>query len=66
MIEKSIIAILRVGPETSHGPKALETSTPFVIEVQTQNGPATLQFVPHAAAALVEELASYMKLHSAN
>jgi hypothetical protein len=64
MIDKLIIAILRVGPETSHGPKAPETSIPFVIEVQTTNGPATLQFVPRAAAVLAEELAGYMRLHS--
>lgn len=64
MIDKQMIAILRVGPESSHGPRAPETHVPFVIEVQTQNGPATLQFGPQAAAALAEDLASYMKMHS--
>jgi hypothetical protein len=65
MIDKPIIAILSVGPETSRGPKAPETSTPFVVEVQqTTNGPAVFQFVPRAAAVLAEELTSYMSLHS--
>jgi hypothetical protein len=64
VIDKPIIAILRAGPETSRGPKALETSVPFVIEVQTTNGPATFQFGPQAAAVLAVELASYIKLHS--
>lgn len=64
MINKPIIGILRVGPETSHGPKVPETSTPFVVEVVTQNGPATLQFAPRAAAVLAEDVASYMTLHS--
>ena len=64
MIDKPVIAILRAGPETSPGPKAPETSTPFVVEVKTMNGPATFQFGPQAAAVLAEELASYMRLHS--
>jgi len=64
MIDKPVIAILRVGPETSRKPKAPETSTPFVIEVQTTNGPAVFQFAPRAAAALAEDLASYMSLQS--
>jgi hypothetical protein len=64
MIGKQIIGILRVGPETSRGPKAPETPIPFVIEVQTTNGPATFQLGPQAAAVLAEELAGYMSLHS--
>lgn len=64
MINKPIIGILRVGPETLHGPKVPETGTPFVVEVLTQNGPATLQFVPRAAAVLAEDVASYMTLYS--
>jgi hypothetical protein len=50
MIDKPVVAILRAGPETTRGPKAPETSIPFVIEVQTTNGPAVLQFGPQAAA----------------
>ena len=64
MIDKQVIAILRAGPETSRGPRAPETRIPFVLEVQTANGPASLQFGPQAAAELAEELASYMRLHS--
>jgi hypothetical protein len=40
MIKKPIVAILHAGPETSGGPKSPETSTSFVIDVQTTNGPA--------------------------
>jgi hypothetical protein len=39
-------------------------ATPFVVEVQTTNGPAVFQFVPRAAAVLAEELTSYMSLYS--
>jgi hypothetical protein len=58
------IAILRAGPPTSRGPKAPDTTTPFVIEVETHDGPAVLQIGPQAVAVLAEELAGYMKLHS--
>ena len=40
------IAILRAGPPTSRGPKAPDTTTPFVIEVETHDGPAVLQKDP--------------------
>jgi hypothetical protein len=58
------IAILRAGPPTSRGPMAPDTTTPFVIEVESHEGPAVLQIVPQAAAVLAEELAGYLKLYS--
>ena len=58
------IAILRAGPPTSGGPKAPDTTTPFVIEVESHEGPAVLQIGPQAAAVLAEELATYLKLYS--
>jgi hypothetical protein len=58
------IAILRAGPPTSRGPKAPDTTTPFVIEVETHEGPAVLQIGPQASAVLAKELAGYLKLHS--
>jgi hypothetical protein len=58
------IAILRAGPPSSRGPKAPDTTTPFVIEVETPEGPAVLQIGPQAAAVLAEEIATYLKLHS--
>jgi hypothetical protein len=50
------IAILRAGPPTSREPKAPDTTTPFVIDVETHDGPAVLQIGPQAAAVLAEEL----------
>jgi hypothetical protein len=65
MIDKPFIAILSAGPETARGPTAPETSTPFVIEVQTTNGPAILQIGPQATAVLAEEMTTYLNLHKA-
>ena len=53
------IAILRVGPPTSGEPKAPDTTTPFVIEVETHDGPAVLQIGPQVTAVLAEELAAF-------
>jgi hypothetical protein len=64
MTTKRIIAILRAGAPTSRGPEAPDTTTPFVINVETHEGPAVLQIVPLASAVLAEELAGYLKLHS--
>jgi len=58
------IVILQAGPPTSRGPKAADTTTPFVIDVETHEGPAVLQVGPQAATVLAEELAGYVKLHS--
>jgi hypothetical protein len=41
-----------------------DTTTPFVIEVESHEGPAVLQIGPQAAAVLAEELATYLKLYS--
>ena len=58
------IAILRAGPPSSRGSKAPDTTTPFVIEVETPEGLAVLQIRPQAAAVLAEEIAMYLKLYS--
>ena len=58
------IKIVRAGPQTSRGPKAPNTTTPFTIEVETLEGPGTLQVDPQAAAVLAEELAAYVKRYS--
>jgi hypothetical protein len=64
MTTKRIIAILRAEALTSRGPEAPDTTTPFVINVETHEGPAVLQIGPLASAVLAEELAGYLKLHS--
>jgi hypothetical protein len=66
MIEpKPIIAILRAGPFASGAPKSPATSVPFVIEIETPDGPAILQVGPQATAVLAEEMATYLNLHKA-
>src|SRR5262249_50436239 len=57
------IVIRRAGPPTSRGPKALNTTIPFRIEVETLDGPGALTVAPQAAAVLAQELARYLKQH---
>jgi hypothetical protein len=64
MTTKRIIAILRAEAPTSRQPVAPNTTTPFVINVETPEGPAVLQIGPLASAVLAQELAGYLKLHS--
>ncbi len=63
---KRIIAILRAGPLTSPGPTGPATNVPFVIEIETQDGPAMLQVGPQAVAVLADEMALYLKQHKSN
>jgi hypothetical protein len=58
------IFVVRAGPLTTRGPKGPNTATPFIIEVETSEGPAYLQIGPHASAVLAEELAAYVKRYS--
>ena len=58
------ISIVRAGSLTSRSPKGPNTTTPFVIEVETADGAAYLQMVPQASAVLAEELATYLKRYS--
>jgi hypothetical protein len=58
------ISIVRAGPLTSHSPKGPNTTTPFVIEVETADGAAYLQMGPQASAVLAEELAIYLNKYA--
>ena len=60
------ISIIRAGQLTSRSPKGPNTTTPFVIEVETSDGPAYLQMGPQASAALAEELATYLTRYALN
>jgi hypothetical protein len=53
------ISIVRAGSLTSRSPKGPNTTTPFVIEVETSDGAAYLQMRPQASAVVAEELATY-------
>ena len=58
------ILIMRAGPLTASTPKGPNTTTPFVIEVETSDGPAYLQMGPQASAVLAEELGTYLKRYA--
>jgi hypothetical protein len=58
------ISIVRAGPLTSRSPKGPNTTTPFVIEVETADGAAYLQMGPQASAVLAEELAIYLNKYA--
>jgi hypothetical protein len=55
------ISIVRAGPLTSRSPKGPNTATPFVIEVETDDGAAYLQMGPQASAVLAEVAGSLAK-----
>jgi hypothetical protein len=65
MITKRIIAILRAEAPTSRGPEAPDTTTPFVINVETHEGPAVLQIVPLASAEPRAHVLALAPLHQA-
>jgi hypothetical protein len=58
------ISIVHVAPLTSLSPKGPNTTTPFVIEVETADGAAYLQMGPQASAVLAEELAIYLNKYA--
>ena len=58
------ISIVQVAPLTSLSPKGPNTTTPFVIEVETADGAAYLQMGPQASAVLAEELAVYLNKYA--
>jgi hypothetical protein len=60
------IHIVRAGPLTSRSPKGPNTTTPFVIEVETTGGIAYLQMAPQASAVVAEELMIYLKRYASN